>query len=188
VRRRLAALLLGIALALCACGVPTTTTADPADDVPFGLLDPDRGSPSGSSGSGVVADLYLHDRSTGRLLRLAATVDGTQLADVVFSLQRGALVEGSPGGNPLADADVIRSVDLARGLATIDLSEAFADLGGADQLVALAEIVYTATARPGVGQVLFTLEGEPIEIPRGDGSLSSDAVTRGDFPSFAPLE
>jgi spore germination protein GerM len=61
-------------------------------------------------------------------------------------------------------------------------------LGGTEQLIALAEIVYTATARPGVGQVSFTLEGEPIEIPRGDGSLTSDAVTRGDYRELAPFD
>jgi hypothetical protein len=185
VTRRYAVLLLGIALPLCTCGIPTSSTADRDDDVPFGLLDPDSESRAGATG-GTSADLFLHDASTGRLIRLATTVEGDEVADVVLSLQDRAVIDASPGGNPLADADVIRSVDVTRGLATVDLSEAFADLGGADQLVALAEIVYTATARPGVGQVLFTLEGEPTEIPRGDGSLSSDAVTRSDFPTFAP--
>lgn len=186
-RRHLVVLLGGIALALGACGVPTSSSADRADDVPFGLLDAESGSRSDSLPSGTSADLFVHDPATGRLIRLATTVEGRELADVVFSLQEGADLAGSPGGNPLADADVIRSVDVSRGLATVDLSEAFAAIGGADQLVALAEIVYTATARPGVGQVLFTLEGEPIEIPRDDGSLSSDAVTRSDFPTFAPV-
>jgi hypothetical protein len=184
VSRRLGALLLGLALLACACGVPTTSSVDRADEVPFGLLDADR-SPRVDAGASI--DLYLQDEATGRLVRLATTVQSSALEDVVSALQESTVIAGSPGGNPLAGADVIRSVELSRGIATIDVSDSFADLSGADQVVALAEIVYTATARPGVGQVVFTLEGEPIEIPRGDGSLSSDAVTRADYASWAPL-
>lgn len=45
--------------------------------------------------------------------------------------------------------------------------------------------LYTATARPSVGQVAFTLDGDPIEIPTGD-TLTSDSLIRGDYENFAP--
>jgi hypothetical protein len=185
-RRWLAPILLGCASVVAACGVDTSSTADRADDVPFGLLDPGEGSRAASVDQGTTVDLYLPDGSNRRLVRLATAVESAELVDVVMALQQRAVVAGSPGGNPLAGAEVIRSVDLSRGIATVDVSESFADLNSTDQLLALAEIVYTATARPGVGQVVFTLEDEPIEIPRGDGSLSSNAVTRADYPTWAP--
>ena len=75
---------------------------------------------------------------------------------------------------------------VARGLATVDLDAAFGELAGTAQLVALAELVYTATGRPGVGQVVFSLDGQPIEVPRGDGSLTSEPLTRSDYPELAP--
>lgn len=72
------------------------------------------------------------------------------------------------------------------GVAVIDLSEGFTDISGSDQLIAIAQLVYTSTGRPGVGQVTFTLEGEPIEIPRDDGSITSGSVTRDDYRDLAP--
>jgi hypothetical protein len=189
-RRALAVVALVVGLGLTACGVSPEWSADRADpdDVPFGLLDESPPSSGGVSRPGVQADLYLYEPTSRRLVRVVATIDGFGVADIVLGLQDGATAESAPGENPLADADLIQSVELSRGLVTVDLSEDFVGLGGTEQLIALAEIVYTATARPGVGQVSFTLEGDPIEIPRGDGSLTSDAVTRGDYRELAPLD
>jgi spore germination protein GerM len=91
-------------------------------------------------------------------------------------------------GNPLEDVDVVLSARSERGRVTVDLSEQFVTLGGSAQLIALAELVYTATGRPGVGQVSFTLEGEPTQVPTGDGELSSDPLTRSDYQDLAPVD
>lgn len=40
------------------------------------------------------------------------------------------------------------------------------------------------TAQPGVGLVEFSIDGDPIDVPRADGSLTDSAVTRDDY---APL-
>jgi spore germination protein GerM len=53
-------------------------------------------------------------------------------------------------------------------------------------MIALAEIVFTATGRPGVGQVSFSLDGRPVEVPRADGSLTSEPLARTDFRELAP--
>ncbi len=42
----------------------------------------------------------------------------------------------------------------------------------------------TATARPGVGQVRFTLDGQPVEVPHADGSVGTDAVSRDDYAAL----
>jgi spore germination protein GerM len=73
-------------------------------------------------------------------------------------------------------------VTTARGTATVDLAEAFTLAGQEDQAAAIAQLVYTLTARPGIGRVAFTLDGEVVEVPRGDGTLTTDALTRDDFP------
>jgi hypothetical protein len=185
------ALTLATVLAIAACGVPTRSSADraPSDRVPFGLLEERDDTTAGSgSSSGIAVDLYLHDTTSGRLVRFGATVEDAGVGAVLRELQEPPRPgpDPLPSGNPLGDTDVIREVTVVRGLATVDLAESFAELAGPAQQVALAEIVYTATSRPGVGQVRFTLAGEPVEVPRGDGSLSSEPLTRSDYASFAP--
>ncbi len=174
---------------LAACGVGTSGDAhrsEPAD-VPFDLLD-DRssGETTGRSSDTTAVDLYFYDGRTERLLPVASEVEDTALEAVLRRLQDVSGSTGVPAGNPLSDAEVIRSVDTARGRATVDLDESFSDLSGTDQLIALAEIVYTATGRPGIGQVTFTLDGKPVEVTRADGSLTSDPLARSDYLELAP--
>ena len=183
--------LLALVVALTSCGVPTRAEADRArrDDVPFGLLDPDRSTEgAGSSSSGTPVDLYFYDSTTTRLVVVSRDLERTDPETVLRTLQEIPADNSSlPTGNPLGDTDVIRSAEVSRGLVIVDLSDSFSEIAGATgQVIALAEIVYTATARPGVGQVKFTLDGLPVEVPRGDGSLSSQSLTRSDYPDFAP--
>lgn len=77
---------------------------------------------------------------------------------------------------------------LSGGVATVDLDEAFALLDGRDQRITLAQLVFTLTGRPGVGRVSFTVEGDPVDIPRGDGTLTSGSVSRDAYREFAPRE
>ncbi len=51
----------------------------------------------------------------------------------------------------------------------------------ADQLKALAQLVCTFTEQRGVGQVQFSVSGSSAEVPRGDGSSTSDPVSRLDY-------
>ena len=60
-------------------------------------------------------------------------------------------------------------------------------LSSDDQLLALAQLVFTLTARPGIGQVRFTLRGEAIQVPRADGSLVATPVSRDDYSAVAPV-
>ena len=86
----------------------------------------------------------------------------------------------------LAD-DLIRSARVAGGIATVDLGPAFTEIGGRDQIVALAQIVSTLTGLPGVGRVSFTLEGSPVGVPRGDGAITTESVSRDDYALLAPV-
>jgi len=75
----------------------------------------------------------------------------------------------------------LRSARLEGDTAIIDLSTAFVEIGGQEQITAVAQIVLTATAVPGVRRVRFLLEGEPVEIPRADGTLTSESLGPGDY-------
>lgn len=189
--RRSAAAVLGVLVALAllvGCGVPTRSGADRADpeDVPFGLLD-EQTTPTELPRPGVAVDVYLYDAASSRLVRVTRETNDASVEGVLQLLQEGSGETGVPVGNPLEDVDVVLSARSERGRVTVDLSEEFVTLGGSAQLIALAELVYTATGRPGVGQVSFTLEGEPTQVPTGDGSLSSDPLTRSDYQDLAPV-
>lgn len=178
------------ALALASCGIDTESSADVVDDerVPFGLLEADREPVTGPDPNGeVLVEIYLYDEENDVLVPVRRRLGSSSLDAVLGALER-APIDRDPDAlrSALSEIDAVAGTDTSRGVATIDLTEEFSDITGADQLLAIAQLVYTATGRPGVGQVAFTLEGQTIEIPRGDGSLTSESVTRGDYARLEP--
>jgi spore germination protein GerM len=81
----------------------------------------------------------------------------------------------------LRGPSLVRRVALRAGTAHADLQPALSNLGGTEQLLAIAQLVCTLTHRPGVGLVSFTLDGAPVDVPRGDGSLTAGPVSRDDY-------
>ena len=64
------------------------------------------------------------------------------------------------------------------GLVTIDLSSELLDITGRQQILALAQVVFTVTSLPNVDRVLFEIDGERREVPNGDGTLTSSPLGR----------
>lgn len=180
--------LVGIVAVLGSCGVPTETSAEVADpeDVPFGLLDEEREPAGGAPAGQRVVEIFLHDDDERILVPVDRRLDDASLGAVLDELEEGPSdLEANAGlRSALTEIDAVAGIEVVDGIAEVELSEGFRDISGSEQLVALAQIVYTATARPGIGQVSFSLDGEPVEIPIGDGSLTSGTVTRSDYPSF----
>jgi len=84
----------------------------------------------------------------------------------------------------LAEPGTVTGIDVQGGVATVDLDRALAARPVTDQLTVVTQLVCTLTAQPGVGQVRFTVEREPIAVPRGDGSSTSDPVSRQDYETL----
>ena len=135
-------------------------------------------------------------------------VDGRTLTDVSRDLARGpspssplrvvtALLDGPPPGEfgiglrSLLTDDLVNSVVASgTGFVTVDLAgEAFQRIDPADQRSAIGQLVLTLTERPGIGQVRFTLDGEPMRVPRRDGLQSEpgESVSRLDYQSLLDL-
>ncbi len=181
--------LAGATLAGCGISAESSARSTPEEDVPFGLLDPDRTPVANPSPGGTVTvTVFLYDSDDEHLDPVERRLDSSDLGTILAVLgEEPSDAEPTTGlTSALADTDSIGAIEVSGGVASIDLDETFTDLDGSDQLVALAQIVYTATGRPGVGQVTFTLDGESIEIPTGDGSLTSGAVSREDYDTLAP--
>ena len=189
--RALRSLLLMVMVLGPACGIPAAEQAEVASDrdVPFGLLDPavtstSTTNPPETPVSAVALCFYQGENlvTVGRQLAAVGTFDALQTLE-----ERTTRAERERGlETAIPGPDTIRAASVVAGVARVDLAASFAALPAAEQLRVVAQIVCTATARPGVGQVLFTLEGAPIDVPRGDGSLASGAVTRDDYPRIVP--
>ena len=105
-----------------------------------------------------------------------------------------ALQEGPPTGDagvgirsaiPLRGAASLNvTPDDGSGVATIELPAGFFEqIPPEDQLLAIGQIVLTVTEVGGIGQVLFTQEGQPVGVPRKGGGFSdgNEPLARRDY-------
>lgn len=189
--RRLAGVAVGLLAAAGAagCGVgseSTATVADP-DDVPFDLLESTTTTvPRVSAGGSTLRVCFDRDTGMVEVARAFAAPPDDRVAAAVDAVLQGpdeperaqGLTTAWPAG------ELIESVSVARGIAAVDLTPGFVELPGDRQLRAVAQMTCTLTAQPGVGQVRYTLGGSSIAVPRADGSVTGDPVTRQDYEAL----
>jgi spore germination protein GerM len=187
---RLLAIAFGVCLvaALASCGVPRDGTARRIDarNVPFDLLGTTTSTTVVAAGPTRAVTIFL-TQGDGRLAEVEREVEApASLRKALLALLTG------PGANEFSLSTAITSetkllhvrgpVD---GLVTIDLSRAMLDVTGRQQILALAQVVYTATAYPGVERVLFQFDGETSEVPNGEGTLTSTPLGRLSYRGLA---
>jgi hypothetical protein len=180
--QRLSAAVLVVVLAGCGIASETDANRVAPDEVPFGLLD-DQVTTTIASGTTEPVYLVTNDR----LVPVDRTVPvGGELTDLLELVIDGPSgVEEELGITTALPAGTVGSAREARGVAVVDLTAEFGDIRSADQPLALAQIVYTLTAQPGIGAVRFTLEGQDVDVPLPDGT-SAATLARDDLETFAP--
>ena len=203
-------LVLGLAVATAACGsdddsaattVPdtarpttlettapsaTTTpvTQPPVTTAPAQTTTPATTTPAVTSSPTLVDDkvYFLRDE---RLVIAHREVPGP-------AVLRGALTEllAGPTADELAsglvstvpDGTELRDVNLADGVATVDLSSDYETGGGTLSMTArVAQVVFTATQFANSDRVQFWLEGAPIEYLGGEGIVLGAPLARMDI-------
>ena len=185
---RRAAVVLVLALAVVGCGVPDSSRPEVIQEreVPFQLLAPTASVTSTTQPGSVAtarATIYLIDAdghlvSAEREVKFPATV-GRSLEALLQGPtedETGRLSTSITSGTELLDLE-----GPTDGLVTVDLSEELLDITGRQQILALAQVVYTVTALPNVERVLFRIDGERREVPNGDGKLTSSPLGRGSY-------
>ncbi|MGZ8764477.1 MAG: GerMN domain-containing protein [Acidimicrobiia bacterium] len=175
---------------LAGCGIPEQGSAKPVDDdgVPYRLLDQNSGGIADSGQLGA-RDAVIYLARDGRLLPTVRSLRPPMtLTRLVRSLGRGPTRPEVDAGirTALPVEDTPTNVQVVRGTAMVDLPASFTNLSRADQVLALAQIVYTVTSQPGIGQVQFTLDGASTDIPRANRSLTGEPVSREDYFTLAP--
>lgn len=183
-RLRLLILLAGLALALAGCGlqpesrpipiaVPTATTATAPDG--------ERGGPR---------EVTVYFVQNGRLVGVERDVDDVSLANRLGLLLAGPLsTEASMGVTTSVPPQSLRPVvvDTASGVAYVEATSAFTEVSGTNQLLAVAQVVWTITEEPRTDKVSITVDGRALEVPTDEG-LSRVPVTRDQYISVAPRQ
>ena len=78
------------------------------------------------------------------------------------------------------------AVELGDGVALVDMDPGFLALAGHEQVLAVAQIVYTVSGPAGARAVRVRVDGRFLELPTGNGSLATRPLTRADFGPLAP--
>lgn len=200
---------LGFGLALTACGVPTSSPSRPIDPdaipeqftattAPPTTLPPSTSTslvppPSTTTTTSLpVEQVEVFLVSGNRVVPIPRLLLSPASAPQVVA----ALVEGVPD---IDEAAGLRSalpigltidVTVERGVATVDLDPAFLLIvSGSEQRLAIAQIVLTLTRQAGIGQVSFTSDSQPINVPRGGGDLTApgELVACDDYDNLLPV-
>ncbi|HEX7096258.1 MAG TPA: GerMN domain-containing protein [Acidimicrobiales bacterium] len=192
-RRRVAAVVLAlVAVASAACGVPHDESIEAIanDDVPYELLEPaptaststtttapPAGQPTSTTEAPQRVELYFVRRDRiERRDRLVPNHIGLKdrLALLAAPLPANEVDAGFRSALP---PEFFTDVSTRGGVATVDLTAAFLELPPGEQVLAFAQITYTLTDLPGIGQVAFTLNGEAIPALDDEGVVVDGAVS-----------
>lgn len=183
-----------------ACGVPEEGRFIPLDDsqVPDALIvtttvastTTSLATPPENTSTTVADVLYesveLYFVSANRVVRserrIVSPATPTQVLDTLLAgldnqTESAGLRSALPRG-------LTATIEVRRGVARISSTAPFlSDLEPSDQRLAIAQLVLTLTRRPGIGQVLFSVDGVDIQVPRGGGDLTAPgvAVTYDDY-------
>jgi spore germination protein GerM len=189
--RRRVALIAGLCWLVAGCGVPTDPVPRdiPAGDVPFGLVNQattTTAAAAARSTPSARAEIYLVKRD--RLARVERSVAAPATpATVLAALAAGPTPQEAATGLRSALISNVAAVEASAGTATMTLA---ADITAPDireQILALAQLVYTVTALRGITGARFVLDDRPTEVPTAQGSVKAGIITRADYATVAPV-
>lgn len=130
---------------------------------------------------------FLRDEKVGPVAREATGVNVA--ADAVTGLLEGPSAQEAEIGftTAIPEGTELLGVDIAGGVATVDLSEEFGTGGGSLSMMSrVAQVVFTLTQFPTVDSVAFSIEGEPVTALGGEGLLLEAPQTRADWEDLSP--
>jgi spore germination protein GerM len=185
--RRAVAALVALLCVLAGCGVPADPAPRdiPAEDVPFGLLDTATTTTTGRPLPRATVTVFLVNDD--RLAAVDRQVPApASAAGILAAVPAGPTPQEAAAGLRSALTTQLGMVEVTGGIATVTLSQDFANAPVGEQILALAQLVYTATELGDVHGVQFTIDGRPTQVPTAQGTPKRGVVTREDFAAVAP--
>ncbi len=159
---------------------PATATTAPASPT---------ATPSGTAETITLSVYFIRDEKVSLAHR---TLPHTQqvAAAAMQALLAGPTAEEQAAGMTSSVPAGTRYLGVAIGddkVATVDLSGEFESGGGSFSMAArLAQVVYTLTQFPTIEQVVFALDGQPVEVFGGEGLIMDHPVGRASFEELTP--
>jgi len=170
-------------LLFAACGSeePAGPVAAPTDERPT-ASSPPTSSPDGRE---VTYEVWFADdrglRVTYRTRAETPAVGTASLEDLMAGPSDSKLFTAVPDGTQ------VLGLDVANGVATVDLSSEFAQGSGSfAERLRLAQVTFTLTQFPTVDGVVLEIDGEPVDRFGSHGLLIDGPMRRGDFKDVAP--
>ena len=175
-------MLLAASCIAAACGIPSDGTAHPlpAGAIPS-VIPPTTAATIPASPGSEGGVIFLSD---GDQLVAVATLDPvtSPTAALTDLLQWPQRASGRYRSAINERTRLLAPVYVEGGVAIVSLSAEFVDVAARQELIAVAQVVFTATAVAGVRAVRFVVDGNALEVPRGDGRLVTRPVGRDDYP------
>ena len=180
--RALTVMLVAVALLLTACGVSTQERPEPVS-----IADPPTaGQGATPSGDGPRVTVFFV-RGT-RLEPVQRSVETSDLHTALQVLAAGPNRREVVTGVRTAVAPQTFSVSRTPpeySTVSIDVPPEFTSVAGGNQLLAVAQLVWTVTEFPDVNRVRISSQGTPLEVPTDEG-LTDLAVSRENYRTVAP--
>ena len=191
-RPALLTLLLGLTVAVTACGLPNDNAPRQiADDkVPFELLGPSTTTPTSNVEGGAFVHLYFLDGTQLKLISVNRSLPDRDPNTVLKELVKG-VTDSDPSGVATAipkDTQIV-SIQDDGGTLVVTLSNAILTIAGAQQQHAFGQLVYTVTelTTSGVRFRVVDANGNAQDVqPLTDAGQKSGPLTRNDFSSLRP--
>lgn len=193
-RRHAVAVLLvvGAVAGVGGCGLPEDQRPHlvTAEDAPLDLTPTESAADTVPEAGEVTVEVFFLNLDQTQLRRARRPVDEVDVAAAIEALLQGPTEEER---DELSHAippavELLSAVVADDGLVTLDLAPAgeggILSVQSDAQARAFAQLVYTATAVPGVERVRFLVEGQPVDAPNDEAALAE--VTEADYASLSP--
>ena len=192
-RAAVTAFAVAVTLVVAGCGVQRDSQprALPREGVPFGLLATSTTStaPVEPQALEVPVTVFLVNNDTGRLVAVERQVAAPpSVRSALQELLRGPTEQELARG---LRSSLTRSTQLLEvegpegGVVTVDLTE-LTGIAGPGLRLALAQVVFTATAAPDVDGVLFEFQGQRTDVPNDAGESTAEPLRRSHFATLDP--
>ncbi|WP_346618684.1 GerMN domain-containing protein [Blastococcus montanus] len=178
---RLLAGLLALLVVLTGCGV------DPQPDPELLTIQAPPVTEGGRASADRGPELTVYFVAGADLAPVSRATDVVTPAAALARLTAGPTRAEVIGGVRTALAPQELQVDegLPGGITSVSVTREFTGISGGNQLLAVAQVVWTLTDLPGTTRVRFLLDGVPVEVPTDEG-LTEEPVARDHYRSVAP--
>lgn len=179
---RLSGAVLGAVLVLTGCGVAPQTQPEALPPAAPQPVEPSgRPEPLGPA----VTVFFVRGAALAPAARASKRSDAASaVQQLVVGPSRPEVLSGLR--TALAPQPLTVDEGLPGGLTAVSVTREFTGVTGGNQLLAVAQVVWTLTELPGTAEVRFLVAGVPVEVPT-DEELTDQPVDRTDYRSVAPV-